>query len=59
MSKDIYVCKNADYDGYNQAFSEIGDWDEVKEWAEDGSIEKGDTVYRLEVVDQPLDQKKA
>ena len=51
---DTYVLKNADHDGYNQAFSEIGDWGEVLKWANDGSIEDGDKVYKLTDVAQPV-----
>lgn len=51
--KDIYVLKNSDYDGYAQAFSEIGDWEEVLHWKKDGSISEGDVVYRLEGIPQP------
>jgi len=48
-----YVVKNADYDGYNQAFCEIGGWEKVLRWAKDGSLEKGDIIYELVECKQP------
>ena len=51
--KNTYVVKKANYDGYNQAFSEIGDWLRVLKCAGDGSLEKGDVVYLLHETVQP------
>ena len=53
MANKTYVVKKANYDGYNQHFNEIGDWDRVKLWAKDGSLEKGDIVFELVKSRQP------
>lgn len=46
MEKKIYVSKNDDYDGYNQAFSQIMEGKKgIQRWARDGSLKDGDVVY--------------
>ena len=47
MKDTIYVSKNANYDGYNQAFSQIMDGKKgIQHWARDGSLKDGDVVYQ-------------
>lgn len=55
--KTIFIKKNANYNGDNQAFSEIGTSDDLKKWLEDGSIEAGDIIGDWRPISQAVEKK--